>query len=149
MATSAVIAHRIPGRVRLVVHSKRGDADYFSGLSQRLERFPKVQSARTNPVTGSVALNFIGDLTDILEQAQEEDLLTIMDDVKSAGKTQERPVGAPLNLVGGRDFNRFFVMGAVLAAIGVFQVFRGDLFPPALAVFWFANDAFRLAEKSH
>jgi len=149
MATTAVIAHHIPGRVRLVVNGKRGDADYFAILLRDLERFSNVQSARANPITGSVALHFIGDLADILRQAEEQDLLSITEIAPPAGKTQVRSTAPPLNLVSGRDINRYFVMGVVLSAIAVFQALKGELFPPALAVFWFANDAFREAAKSH
>lgn len=151
MATNAMIAHRIPGRIRLIIHAKRGDSDYFADLSESLSRFPNVQSTRANPTTGSIALNFIGSLEDILQRAEQEDLLSIVDGVATGSDSPApaRSSASPINLVSGRDINRMFMIGSVLMIIAGYQALRGQVFPPALSVFWFAMDAFRQAGKLH
>ncbi|MEN3292918.1 MAG: hypothetical protein V7642_2171 [Burkholderiales bacterium] len=160
MATSAVIAHQIPGRARLLVRDKRGDTGYFSDLSDSLGRFDGVQRTKTNPTTGSVTLEFIGDLQTLLKQAEDTDLLSITENVlpdggpergpagrrESRPSSQVRPMGYPINLVSGRDVNRMFIVGSVLLVIGVIQTIRGEWFPPAVSVFWMAATAFRMAE---
>jgi hypothetical protein len=156
MATNAVIAHRIPGRARLLVRDKRGDTEYFSDLSQRLGAFEGVQRAKTNPTTGSVTLEFIGDLETLLKRAEDTDLLSMTESVlpeRPAGTSREsrsppqlRPMGFPINLVSGRDVNRMFMVGSVLLVIGVIQTIRGEWFPPAVSVFWMAATAFRMAQ---
>jgi hypothetical protein len=149
MATNAVIAHRIPGRVRLVIRERRGDADYFADLSDRLTRFPSVQNSRVNAATGSIALEFTGSMEDILRQAEEEDLLAVIEGVKADASRQlpSRLMMAPINLVSGREINRMFMVGSLLVVVGVIQTLRGELFPPAFSVFWAASEAFRLAER--
>jgi hypothetical protein len=147
MATNAVVVHRIPGRARLLVRNRRGDAAYFSNLSESLGQFENVQSARTNPTTGSVTLEFIGDLEALLQQAEDSDLLTITETVLPQRRPSPtgRATDAPVNLVSGRDVDRMFMVGSVLLVIGVIQSIRGQWFPPAVSVFWMAASAFRLA----
>lgn len=149
MATNAVIAHRLPGRVRLVIRERRGDADYFSDLSDRLGRYPNVRHTRVNPTTGSVALQFVGSLEDMLRRADQEDLFLIVEGTKADRhpRARGRSATAPVNLVSGREINRMFMLGSALVVVGVVQVLRGELFPPALSVFWTAAAAFRLAER--
>lgn len=153
MAANAVVVHRIPGRVRLRIQDRRGDAAYFSNLSENLARFENVRNIRANPVTGSVAFEFAGDFDDVLRQTEEDDLLAIA----AAAMTDEKPFGTagmnafptavrPINLISGRDINRMFMLGSMLLAVALIQAFRGQWFPPAISLFWYAGEAFRLAE---
>jgi hypothetical protein len=147
MATNAVLVHRIPGRARLLLHDRRGDAAYFSDLSESFGRIENVQSARTNPTTGSITLEFIGDLEALLKQAEESNLFTITESVLPQRRSSS-PLSArasPVNLISSRDVNRMFMVGSVLVVIGVVQTIRGELFPPAVSVFWMAAQAFRMA----
>lgn len=152
MAIHAVVVHRIPGRVRLHIQDRRGNADYFSNLSENLARFENVRNVRANPVTGSVALEFAGSLDEVLRRAEEDDLLTIAE----VATTDKNPFAAaglnafsaavpPVNLVSGRDMNRMFMLGLMLLAVSLIQAFRGQWFPPALSVFWYAWEAFSIA----
>jgi hypothetical protein len=147
MAASAVIVHRIPGRARLLLRERRGDPAYFSELSESIRRFENVQSARSNPTTGSITLEFIGDLETLLKQAEESDLFTITESVLPQRRASSL-VGAraySINLVSGREVNRMFMVGSVLVVVGVIQTIRGEWFPPAVSVFWMAAQAFRMA----
>jgi hypothetical protein len=148
MATNAVIAHRIPGRARLLVRDKRGNIGYFSDLSESLGRLEGVQRTKTNPTTGSITLEFLGDLETILQHAEDTDLLSITESVLPEGSPSSlvRPMAFPINLVSGRDVNRMFMVGSVLLVVGVIQIIRGEWFPPAVSVFWMAATAFRMAE---
>jgi hypothetical protein len=147
MATRAVIVHQIPGRARLLLRDRRGDTAYFSDLSDSVGRFENVQSARTNPTTGSMTLEFIGDLQTLLQQAEESDLFTVAESVLPESRPSSPASGraSPINLVSGRDVNRMFMVGSVLVVVGVIQTIRGELFPPAVSVFWMAAQAFRMA----
>jgi hypothetical protein len=149
MATNAVIVHQIPGRARLLVRDRRGDPAYFSGLSESFSRFENVRNARANPTTGSLVLEFTGDLEALLRQAEETDLLDIAQSVFPEARPSARfhPKRPPLNLLSGRDVDRMFMVGWALLAIGVIQSIRGEWFPPAVSVFWMAATAFRIAEK--
>jgi hypothetical protein len=137
MAAGAVIVHRIPGRARLMVQGMRGTPDRIFELAEAFNRMAKVQRARANPATGSLTLEFIGDLEQVLDEAADADLLTVTEEVRSAA----RPLSAA-------EANPMFVIGSVLTMVGVFQTIRGEWFPPAIAVFWYAAEAFRMAAKS-
>jgi hypothetical protein len=149
MATNAVIVHQIPGRARLLVRDRRGDPAYFSGLSESFSRFDNVRNARANPTTGSLILEFTGELEALLKQAEDTDLLDIAQAVLPETRPPARfhPKGPPLNLVSGRDVDRMFIVGCALLAIGAIQTIRGEWFPPAVSVFWMAATAFGIAAK--
>ncbi|HEX7634565.1 MAG TPA: hypothetical protein VF427_04695 [Noviherbaspirillum sp.] len=151
MAAHAVVVHRIPGRVRLRIQDRRGNAAYFSNLSENLARFENVHNARANPVTGSIALEFAGSLDEVLRRAEKDDLLTIVEAVATdknpftAGANAFSDAAPPVNLVSGHDMNRMFMVGLMLLAVSLIQAFRGQWFPPALSVFWYAWEAFSLS----
>jgi hypothetical protein len=132
-----------------VVHEKRGDESYFSELAESFRRFANIRSAKANPATGSVALEFIGDLEDILVKAQEDDLLSIIEEASKASRLAARKAStkSAIHLVSGRDINRMFMVGSLFLVVGTVQVFRRELFPPAVSVLWYAMQAFRLAER--
>ncbi|MGE5651692.1 MAG: hypothetical protein ACM34A_15975 [Bacillota bacterium] len=152
MTARAVIVHRIAGRVRLRIDEKRGDAGYFSDISERFARFGNVYKTKANPVTGSLALEFSGDLDDLLRRAEQDGLLSVGADTGAEHSSGAAAVyrgldGGPINLVSGRDINRDFMMGALLLLVGVGQMFRGKWFPPAFSVLWYARQAFNLADR--
>jgi hypothetical protein len=146
MATNAVIAHRIPGRARLLVRDKRGNIGYFSDLSESLGRLEGVQRTKTNPTTGSITLEFLGDLETILKHAEDTDLLSITESVLPERNPARGPEGSPSSLVRPMAFPINLVSGSVLLVVGVIQIIRGEWFPPAVSVFWMAATAFRMAE---
>jgi hypothetical protein len=53
---SAFVVHRTPGRLRLKIPEKRGDAGYFGGLPGRLAQCPGVIASDANVLTGSLLL---------------------------------------------------------------------------------------------
>jgi hypothetical protein len=151
IVADAVIVHRIPGRVRLRIVEKRGDAAYFTELAVGLSRLGNVESAKANPATASVAMEFTGALDDLLQQARDEGLLSGIDSgnrVGGAGATSPRRPGNPVRLVSGRDINRMFVIGSALLLVGVAQIIRKDVLPPAVTAFWYAMEAFGKAQKT-
>jgi len=152
-AAHAIVVHRLPGRVRLRIHDRRGDAAYFSQLSESLGRFENVRNARANPVTGSIALEFTGSLEDLVRQALRDDGLAVLESAVAdrnarveAGGNRVATAVPPINLVSGREIDRMFMLGSALLVVALIQTFRGQLFPPAFSVFWYAREAFSLAE---
>lgn len=147
MMARAVVVHQIPGRARFVVREKRGDADYFSRLSEEVSRFDNVHRAKVNPATGSVTLEFSGGLQDIAQHAQMRQLFTVEQD-----DLVDRPLSsgaAPrnINLVSGREIGPMFMTGTALTLLGIVQTIRGQIAVPAIASFWYAVEAFRQSGK--
>lgn len=145
MAMDVVIAHRIPGRARLLIRKKRGDQEYFSRLSEKFSRIDEVHSVKANPLTGSIVLEFAGVLEEILKAARVPELFE-NDEELNLGH-HHAGTFSPLHLVSGREINPMFMTGIAFLMIGMIQTFRGQWFPPALSVFWRATQAFRAARN--
>lgn len=144
MAARAVIAHWIPGRVRLLVPDKRGDAEYFRKLAGEFSDIKGLQKVKVNPTTGSLILEFTGGVGSIVQRARARDLFRI-DGMKIPQDAPAflRPDTNPIHLVSNRKIDSKFMLGSALGAAGVVQIFRGRILTPALALFWYAQEAFR------
>lgn len=144
--THALVAHQIPGRVRIAIAARRGDSAYFRQLAQRYAGLPNVQRVRINPAAASLALEYSGSLDELLQQA--DDLFALGD----AGQ-QQRQAGAPaaqplpFNLVSGRELNPMFMAGAAFALIGLVQCLRGQFMVPAATAFWYATSTLQQARS--
>ena len=148
MAARAIVAHRTPGRVRLMIPEKRGDEEFFAHLTERLGRLPEVEGMRANVPMGSIAVRSTGEIDAILRQAEDDDLLAIVDALDDGRPRVPRALVPALNLVSGREINRMFMLGSALVVVGTVQVFKGSLFPPAFSIYWAAMEAFRRAQSS-
>lgn len=131
------------------IPDKRGDAKYFDELAEAFSRIGNVQTARANPMTASIVLEFSGAWQDLLQQFQARDLPRI-DGMALNGGQSARPVRQihAINLVSGREIDPAFMAGAALGAAGLFQTIRGQIFVPAITFFWYAAQAFRKSGKS-
>jgi hypothetical protein len=157
MCAQAVIAHQIPGRMRLLIPEKRGDAGYFENLLDEFSRVDAVQRAKVNPLTGSLTLEFTGDPGDILQHLGMAELVSAGPDgqvdsvegsVSSRVLGSPMPATSPVNLVSGREVNPMFMVGSALGVVGLMQTFRGQVLAPAISVFWYAIEAFRQSGKN-
>jgi len=145
MLPEAYICHRIPGRMRIKIPSRRGDSSYFSSLREHLSFLPGVERLEVNPITGSLLFLFKPGEENILDHAARSHLFRI----KREGK---QPVTVSQKAVQGfdalNDRVKSFTGGeldiasiAFLAflGLGVYQVYMGNLMAPAWYVaFWYA-----------
>ncbi len=69
----AVVEHSIPGRMRLRVRARRGDAGFFERAAG-LGRVPGVHGVRANAQTGSILIEHAGDEAAVLAAAREQGL---------------------------------------------------------------------------
>ena len=56
MAPLARLAHSLPGRKRVKIDEKRGDAAYFATLKKELTEWHSVVAVEINPLTGNKSL---------------------------------------------------------------------------------------------
>jgi hypothetical protein len=147
MAFNAVVAHRTSGRVRLRIREKRGDEAFFFELSELLQEIDTVQAVRANAMTGSVVIEYAGDFDGLAELMKTRDIIVekgqepAASPVKESGTTRlSAPI--PLNIVSGREITPMFMIGVLLAGVGVVQIFRGRVLVPAMSGFWMAMVAF-------
>jgi len=146
MNSRAVVAHQMPGRVRLAIAGRRGDSGYFRQLAQRYAGLGSVRRVRINPAAASLVIEYSGPLRQLLRQAED---LFALDGDGAAGSQDgvaammEAP---PLTLVSGRDLNPLFMAGAAFAAIGLVQSLRGQFMVPAATAFWYATSTLQQAQ---
>ncbi len=147
------IAHQTSGRVRIDLPAKRGDTAYFSTLSQQIAGLGEVLAVRTNPITGSLIIEYDGPFDALLHRFDDMaiDILAQPASARNgaAAATRwaaEQDSALPFRLVSGRNVHPMVLVGLAFGALGLVQVVRGQVLVPALSAFWYAARAFRLAK---
>jgi hypothetical protein len=152
MAHKGYVAHHIPGhRIRIRVPHKKRDNTFFQSVSTQLNGIDGVKASVT-PETGSILVHYQGDLAQLLISAAEAGLSELID--LEMGNEPLEPladrllsqVGAVeqklLASTGGQVDGRTFAMFGLMLAAGV-QVFRGQLFGPAVPLLWYTAEIIR------
>jgi hypothetical protein len=146
MSLRVQIAHVTTGRARIQLPEHRGDPEFFDRIVQLIEQSGIVRSARANPVTGSIVLEFDGDAEDLLTKlAALVPIEIVAPQVAAQLRSPWAGSTAPFKLVSGRDIDPMLMAGTLFGAVGVVQTVRGRVLIPALAAFWCAANAFRMA----
>jgi hypothetical protein len=143
MSARASIAHRMPGRIRLSIPARRGDAAFFAGLAGQLSGQPDVIRVRPNVRTGSLLVEHAGDAEPILAWAAQEHLLELEPSgasMESAGLLSAP--GPAVRLVTGRDIDPMFMAGVAFLGMGLVQIVRGQVMVPAATALWYAISVF-------
>jgi hypothetical protein len=132
----AEIEHRLPGRLRLRLASRRGDAAFLASIAERLARLPGVRSLRANPRTGSILIEHDGAAEALGELAKEQGVLQIAPPAppvpRSSGGAGHRTVRVP----------PLSVVAAGLAGLGLYQAARGRLVGSGTGTLWKAFGAY-------
>lgn len=154
MPESIVVAHRIPGRIRLRIPGRRGDARFFEQFSDACRHVDDVATVcanpGTNPGTGSVMVEFAGSEDQFLERLQERCDVHIEPTAANRLSRNVSDAAAyqnPIHLVTGRDINPMFMTAAALATLGMVQLARGKFLAPSVTLLWYAMDTFRLSRQ--
>lgn len=131
----AEVVHHLPGRVRLRVDSRRGDAAFFANVAKRGAQIPGVRAIKANPRTGSLLVEYDGAPDALLRLAREHGVLRIASPAPRAVPRMAR----------SRRFVRvqpLSVAAAGLAGLGLFQATRGRLLGSATENLWNAYGAY-------
>lgn len=151
MSVHGQIAHQTVGRVRIDLPAKRGDAAYFSTLSQQIAGLDEVLAVRTNPITGSLIIEYDGPFDALLHRFDDMAIDILAQPARTGSVAAARQAAAqdsalPYRLVSGRTLHPMVLVGLAFGALGLVQVARGQVLVPALSAFWYAARAFRLAK---
>lgn len=131
----AKIEHRIPGRMRLRIHTRRRDAGFFERAVAFLAGEPGVRTVRANPHTASLLVEYEGDGTALLAAAEGHGLFEVA--VPAPGRTVA--VGAPPSLPGStgpKVPSPLDLAAAGLAGAGLLQLLRGQVVGSASENLW-------------
>ena len=159
----AHVSHVATGRLRVKISEKRHDEAFFAGVAERLLQWDSVERVEVNPLTASV-LVFFEDLTALFtENALKNDFFSVDFDELAAvagagfGFDGQRLAGRATQAAAAADAAvRRFSLGAAdlrsslflaLLAAGTYQLLRGNVGVPALALFWYAGEIVRLRDR--
>jgi hypothetical protein len=123
----ALVAHAMPGRARLRIADRRGDAAYFASVSKALSAIAGVRAVETAPMTGSILIQHSGPLARIGVAAQEAQLFVVGEAPAAPRETAEFSI------------NPQVVAALALFAAALWQMSRERFFPPAITLLWYAS----------
>ncbi|MEZ5785290.1 MAG: hypothetical protein R3D62_02115 [Xanthobacteraceae bacterium] len=124
---AAELVHTMPGRARLRIADKRGDATFFTALAAKLAALPGVFSVDVRPLTGSVVIAHGPAIAQIGDKATQAGLFTLVE------HAEEEPVSWPAPPLDPRH-----AATIALGLIAFWQLLQGRIFPPALTTAWYA-----------
>jgi hypothetical protein len=134
---AAYLGHRIPGRARLHVPDRRGDAAFFAQLAGAVRGIEGIERVEVNPRTGSLLLHHNGDLEPILERVQAARLLRLGEE-PAAGtlltaklRAQLRELSGTLVRASGGQIDPRSAAILFFLIAGLVQLARGQIFAPA------------------
>ncbi|PTB17895.1 hypothetical protein C9I57_25560 [Trinickia symbiotica] len=152
----AQLTHRIAGRLRIKLLSRRRDAAYFSDLSRRLAQCDGVTDVHASPLTGSVLIRHTTTVDAIATYADRHGLFSLrlprVSSEESAparahAMTRREPARITRRKAGESNDDRERAqarrLSATLAGLGTLQTVRGQIMAPAVTLFWYAYDAWR------
>jgi hypothetical protein len=122
----AEVVHAIPGRARLRIAERRGDAVFFASIATGLSTITGVYKVEVRPLTGSLVIQHGPPLERIALAAQEARLFTV------GNATCVPPPTAPAH------FDPKMMVGLGLGALGLWQLTEGKFLPPAVTLAWYA-----------
>lgn len=123
----AEVAHAIPGRARLRVPDRRGDAAFFSSVASGLSSLPGVLQVETTALTGSILIRHGGPLEKVSAAAQNAGLFILRDPAPQPARASTAAVDPRLLVV------------LALAGAALWQMSREKVLPPALTLLWYAS----------
>lgn len=152
MIPLALIEHASPGRLRLRVAARRGQADYFEVVRCRLAAEPIVRHVDVDARTGSVLLLLHAptDAAPLLRQAAQQGLFAVAS-VGAGGDRDASDLPAPLRALGrliepGTAPSGLLAL-SLLAGAAV-QGWRGQVAAPAITLTWYALQLLRSGNGS-
>lgn len=144
MPTRATIAHQIPGRIRLLIQSQRGNAGFFDQLVHRFSEVEGVRLARGNPTAGTLVIEYEGSLHELILRSGAQEVLELAATPAGASARQlVQGTDKPVNLVTGRELDPMFMAGTAFSLMALLQSLRGQVFVPAATAFWYAASTFQ------
>jgi copper chaperone CopZ len=140
----------MPGRLRIRVPSKRGDADYFRAVKEALSAVEGVESVEVAPLTGSVLLCSQAAAQKLIEAARAQGLFVVKEEPEVEGTVLHDSIAAGfasmndrVKTLSGAGFDLPGLAFLALMGAGIYQIARGNFAAPAwYTAFWYALGIF-------
>jgi hypothetical protein len=133
----AEIVHAMPGRARLRIVERRGDAVFFASVATGLSTIAGVHKVEVRPLTGSILLQHGPPLERISAAAREARLFTVED------------VGDLLTTTPAMVIDPKVVVGLGLGGLAVWRLADGHILPPAITLAWYAANLMGLLSNGN
>jgi hypothetical protein len=148
---AAQVAHRLPGRLRIRVPDRRGDRDWAAAAVAGLAACPGVRAVRARALTGSLVIDYDGDVADVARFAARHGLFVLAS--PEAGEPtlldqlnlQTMQLNAAMQRFAGGGADLWLSLSFVCFTLALVQVQRGNLMGPATSLAWAGLSALRLA----
>lgn len=148
MLPAAHVKHRLPGRARIKIESRRGDVAYFREVEQPLSACPGITRLETNPVTGSLLILHAGDLESIGGFAEERGLFRLATlypptivPLKYWVSENLKELDRGLKVLSSEALDLTSLIFLALVGLAIYQVLEGNLMAPAVTLLWYALTA--------
>lgn len=150
------ICHLSAGRLRIRIPERRRDEAFFDSVAAQLTGWDSVDRVEVNPLTASVLVHFADADALFAEIERRNDLFTLAAEPIEAGEASDRvPLTDRVTRLwkkGDKALRRWSggstdirnAAFAVLVASAVYQLLRGQIFPPAGTLLWDAGEMLRI-----
>jgi hypothetical protein len=152
MTPKARISHELPGRVRLKIPERRGDARYFASLKAQISALSGVERVQVSALAASILIEHDrSTLEGIMDVLRDKELFEVLSDASSAVPAVDSAHAGMLALDdalsrisrGTADLRTLVLL--VLLGLAVRQLLRGQILAPAVSLLWYAYELVRWA----
>jgi hypothetical protein len=138
----ACVIHALRGRTRMRVPERRGDTRYFETVREGLCRLDGVGPVEINPTTGSILVWHATPFDDVSGRAQQSRLFAVDRSLTAAPPAaSSSELGPSIRSPFGPLANPRLAAFALLLGLGLIQLLRGQVMPPAISLLWYATTA--------
>jgi hypothetical protein len=122
----AEIVHAMPGRMRLRIPARRGDAVFFASVATGLSTIAGIDKVGTRPLTGSILIHHNAPLARVTEAAEKARLFVVTPRAASPGFPEAISLDPRM------------VVGLGLGVLALWQLTQGRVLPRAATLAWYA-----------
>lgn len=151
MPLEALVAHRLPGRLRLRLSALKNDAHALSEVASRVQAVPGIRGVEINVVTGSLLAHYEGKEAEVIQAIAERCglRLTAMaaptTGLRGRIEAGIRELNVGLQRVSGGEVDLHGLLVVALTLLAIQQAIEGNVMIPAAALLWNAYQAARMA----
>ena len=150
MDAAAYVVHRMAGRLRIRVPSKKGDPVYFGAVKDALSSLEGVEGVVVSPSTGSILVHGRVFEEDVVERARSMGLFVLKEEPAPEATTFHdavtggfRTLDEHVKGLTGASFDLPALAFLGLVGAGIYQLARGNFTAPAwYTAFWYALGIF-------
>jgi hypothetical protein len=145
----AFLSHRISGRARLKIPSKKGDFHYFKSAKEQLPKCNGIETVEVNSMSGSVLIIHASDIEKIAEYARNSNIFNLKNNRPDSANLYStvskafKDINGKVRGITGGDMDIAGAAFLILLGLGIYQISRGNFVAPAwYTAFWYALSIF-------